>query len=392
MSKEIRILHISDMHFEKHVDKKINGIFKSFLKSVSELESKPHFIAITGDISQSGESDQFESAQSFLDNLLVNSKCSNSMVLMVPGNHDKFIIDNIGKRDPEKVTKDEKEANAKKSKNIFSSDKNICEYVKTHFECYTDFFSKYSNVEGCTPVYRWYPLSTGKETDTEVPIVGVKYFYDYRTAFVLLNTAWLCEMIASEDKGKLTLGENIPRLLSETILDIKNEYGPDVLVISLMHHHPSNFNWENLYDKPGKTNNLAYICEFSNLILSGHDHGLRISLPDFLKNKAQLFTSGTLYSKDSPFYSASLISIDTGNLDVKVSSLEYICNEYNIKNPSFRVEHLDSFTLIPPDLLVKRNIALEKEISEKSAYIEELKWLLKNSSERNKRLLEEIVT
>ncbi len=58
------------------------------LKMISELENKPDFVIITGDLAYSGKPEEYKAVHNFCDELLKASKLAQDRLYFVPGNHD----------------------------------------------------------------------------------------------------------------------------------------------------------------------------------------------------------------------------------------------------------------------------------------------------------------
>ena len=81
IADKIRLVHISDLHFNK-IDQDKKNAFESDIKAL-----KPHIIVITGDLVDSPWSrNNFDKAKEFVD--LLQNYCS--MVIIAPGNHEKL--------------------------------------------------------------------------------------------------------------------------------------------------------------------------------------------------------------------------------------------------------------------------------------------------------------
>jgi 3',5'-cyclic AMP phosphodiesterase CpdA len=70
-----RILHLSDLHFGRLQD----GLTEPLLDAVAR--ARPHLVAISGDLTQRAQPDQFQAARAFVDRI-------DTPVVAVPGNHD----------------------------------------------------------------------------------------------------------------------------------------------------------------------------------------------------------------------------------------------------------------------------------------------------------------
>ena len=91
----MKILQISDIHWSKSSSmldeyKELRDGMMSYLEEYcNQVKPKFEYIFICGDISFSGEKEQYSKAYNFIKELCDIIGCSESKVLMVPGNHDK---------------------------------------------------------------------------------------------------------------------------------------------------------------------------------------------------------------------------------------------------------------------------------------------------------------
>lgn len=401
------ILHLSDLHFGLQGKVKMEDVLASFemkMKevSVSQPEWKPDFIIISGDISNEAEPIQFEKASSFLNSLqkiFFNKEVGR--ILCVSGNHDKKRhpdllkvetiellerlegnclgkfkakdfkpnIDAFKKElfDKVSIKNDEKEKYSAELKAVFASAQSINVFCNNYFKSYCKFVKPYHS-----KVVDWIPIKIDNIIAAKY-LVGVAHFKSEGVIFVLVNTAWLCEN-SQRDKGNLTLGDKtileLDNILEKINLDSKN------VVITVMHHCPSSFQWGDIHDKKMEVNNFSLISKFSNIILSGHEHGAQVDKPDLIDNEVQLINTGTFYSSESNF-SCSLYRIDPSRKTISIKSLIFNKNKYNPKgiwNENNDIK--ENFWLPGSEKLINELISLE---GEKNVLINEkkkLSWLL----------------
>ena len=100
----MRILHISDLHFDKNdCDQSITHIVKPLIKTIEEIQvDKPiDLILITGDLLNKG-GENYSSVEeafddiikSFIEPLLNCTSLTRKSIFFVPGNHD--VVRNLG--------------------------------------------------------------------------------------------------------------------------------------------------------------------------------------------------------------------------------------------------------------------------------------------------------
>lgn len=89
---EIRILHLSDLHFSKEKDYKIWQEVQRFINDVV----RPDAILVTGDVTDNALESEFELAKRSLDGLRLRTRTDGPAYRIIPGNHDRY--DFLGNR------------------------------------------------------------------------------------------------------------------------------------------------------------------------------------------------------------------------------------------------------------------------------------------------------
>jgi Calcineurin-like phosphoesterase len=86
-SESIRILHLSDLHFDK--DTVVNDHVGALLEDVSRLKARSiEYLVISGDFTDRGSEEGFEKARQFVACLIDQLGLSALRCMLVPGNHD----------------------------------------------------------------------------------------------------------------------------------------------------------------------------------------------------------------------------------------------------------------------------------------------------------------
>src|SRR5262245_22133413 len=94
MTKQLRWLHLSDVHFREQMKLDQNDAFTRIYSDVRQRRSdgrSPDIIFVTGDIAHSGQAAEFDAMAERLDRLRKECGVSKDRVLFCPGNHDSDI-------------------------------------------------------------------------------------------------------------------------------------------------------------------------------------------------------------------------------------------------------------------------------------------------------------
>jgi DNA repair exonuclease SbcCD nuclease subunit len=84
-------LHISDFHVRGGDPYDRDVVLRALVKSVARYRDQgrtPDVIFATGDIAHSGKPNEYEIAESFLNELLSKARLERDRLLLIPGNHD----------------------------------------------------------------------------------------------------------------------------------------------------------------------------------------------------------------------------------------------------------------------------------------------------------------
>lgn len=238
---EIKILHLSDIHFKKKRDNGdetfYNDVQQKLIQSVkshAKEQGNPDVVAVTGDIAFSGKGKEYKKALTFFDQLK-NIFPEETEYLAVPGNHDVdrealnefFSLQNIIKEG--------------KTDKFLENKKGVKDSINPKFTAFQNFChrlnpSLYQSGEN----YFW-----------------VKNFPRKDATFLGLNSVWASEGL--QDRFNIALG--YPQVMAA----LKKSECPNKVV--LMHHPP--INW--LKDmESGKTR--VELFKNCRLLLHGHNH------------------------------------------------------------------------------------------------------------------------
>lgn len=304
---ELVVLHISDLHFgiendksasTKYVRLRQREMLSSLIETIKSIISnspdwKPNVIAISGDVSWTGQADEYKLyKQEFAEPLSSALNINMDHIITCPGNHDimRSKADGLSRHIVD-------------GKNPDVSELDKLEMIK-----------QASNFEGYVN-----ELCDGKPDNLCRLITYEEWPW---VSFLSLNSAWDCRN--DSDEGRLRVG--LP-LLENLIENVPN----DNYVITLFHHPHTeieDYIEEIDYINRGKTLKTqkrkwlhiserepehegdqcfsTYVEQKSTFILNGHIH--KESEPRKLRKSIQLI-SGTLYSNDTPRYHCRLLKL-----------------------------------------------------------------------------------
>lgn len=229
---KIAIVHLSDFHIhegERLLDQKINGIV-SALNVLGNVDD--YVVVFSGDLSYSGQVNQFKQARPIFEKILkgIKQKNGNKFVntFMVPGNHDLCLPPNARER------KDIQE----------HYDNSTIEELLGTENSYLENYYSYSFVDGTAP---------------QDIFINKKYcnFDDYKVQFNLINTAFFSTLLPDDKELHYFPDDRIKALTRDADTD---------LCVTVMHHSCEWFNWK------CKSNLEKAVIDNSEFLLYGHDH------------------------------------------------------------------------------------------------------------------------
>lgn len=262
-SPKIVILHLSDIHIKTHSDPII-----SRAKNIADTlnlcaeEGCNCFLIISGDISFSGNSLQYNIASEFITNIVKeinqNKKVSEVHIILTPGNHD-CNFDNV------KTTRLNLINHLLLQNDPYNNidDDLICELTLVQGE-YFSFAQKFNSI-----------------IQPPKPLFGSrKYQIDtYEVNILCLNTPWMSTQ--KEDPGKLIFPTNL-------INDFEIPPNNNSITISVFHHP---YNWFNPTHLKEFKN---YVDSKSNVIITGHEHDIDNQTIFSIKGKIKEIMQGGL--------------------------------------------------------------------------------------------------
>lgn len=355
---ELVVLHISDLHFgiendksekTKYVRLRQKNMLDTLIETIKKITIttpswKPNIIAISGDISWTGQEDEFKLyKKEFAEPLSKSLGIDLDHIITCPGNHDiiRNKVEGLSRHLVKDKNPDVKELNIEESHKQAS-----------HFEGYVNELCEGNPENLCRLI-----------TFNEWPWVS----------FLSLNSAWDCR--DDKDEGRLRVG--LP-LLENLIEKVPS----DNYVVTLFHHPHTEIedyieeidnlnsfktiktkhrNWLHISEREpeheGSRCFSTYVEQKSTFILNGHIH--KETEPQKLKKSIQLI-SGTLYSNDTPKYHCRLLKLS----DTQDPTYCDIRRTIGDDNEEWEVTYPKQFQFEHIAILLSRKKSQEKRESE----------------------------
>ena len=282
-------LHISDIHIQDTNDVSRDCIIKmsETLNAIGHIDNLT--IIVSGDITNQGTHEQFDSAYKMLNSLKHKLKSQHELkevsILSVPGNHDVYYgngqIDDFGHSYFQKVLR-----------NGVSD-----EVIKKELDKQSNYFNFANGLYGINKGEKLYKIVT-------------KHIMDKRITICLINTAIFSSI--DEDKGLHYLP---PHILSQ----IKEKLKGDINILVMHHsHHWFNDCMKNQFEK-----DILSKCQ---IIMCGHEHEMK-SQKITSKDSSFIYLNGGMLSnkgewRNSNFF-LDIIDFETMELE----SIQYSWNE-----------------------------------------------------------------
>jgi len=357
-TKEVNILHLSDLHFgientmiipQAELDKRDTTLKKltENLKQISEeyKEWKPDIIAITGDIGYAGKKEDYALAKKWVSKLLSELNLENKNLIICPGNHDRNIEDIMN--------------NSKYPKDIKDSD------MKWHKFESEDFEKRFGEFIAFTKDFLIPLKLKGRES----------YLSGYREIegikFIVLNSARYAYG-GDDDKGKLYLGwPDVNNLFGDNILTDPKKYDKSTITISLFHHPDSWFHDSvtNEYGDHAATYN--FLAERCHIMLSGHLHAGKLGPEKKIGSGARHFSVGAAYLRQEYANNCAILKLDLNRrilkrlpINFNSSKIEWVPDFNGLEEYDLRKEQVQSIiTQVKPNQI--KPLKLEEIIKKK---------------------------
>lgn len=273
---QISWLHLSDLHLGRDIYNETVVVDKLLIDIEEQISCNQvvlDFIFITGDLTFSGQKDEFEYAADFINKLSQACHVSKDNIIIVPGNHDvtrsttttKSLRNNIKNREEVSLIIGTENERAKYSIGLYNYRKFLCENFEWARKCKENSLS--------------YTINR-KINNISVSILA-------------LNTAWL-SYGGENEKGRIILGE---RQVREALAEVENPQ----IIIALMHHP---FEWLEWFDVQDVQGMLERRVDF---ILNGHEHRLDIIGKGSIFGKAFKISAGSTYESRNHFNSYNIV-------------------------------------------------------------------------------------
>jgi len=212
---EIKILHLSDLHYDSSKPKDTQIILNALWKDLDNFKGID-FILFSGDLVKAGDKkDEFEKAfQTFIKPLLEKTRLNISDFFITPGNHDIQMskIDEIIEEGLKSKLKDRESVNEFLDRQIDEGFKHI-----ERLENFNGFKTRFKTPYAVTSNKLFTTYSIQKK--------------NVKIGIACLNTCWRATGAPDDgDRGKLLIGE---RQIDAALTDIKN---CDIKIA--LYHHP----------------------------------------------------------------------------------------------------------------------------------------------------------
>ena len=246
----MRFLHISDLHFgierRKGLEETSKIIRKNYMATLTEqirniVRKEPvDFIVFTGDVAWKASQNEYKDAKQWLTSLLEVCGLKNDKLYICPGNHD------INRDKVDELYYPENQAKARE----FLCIERLQSRLEERFQEYCQFSEKIK-----LPQYK-----IGSVTNR---LVGVHEQENYR--IVCINTAWYA--LNDEVQDRMWVGDSFVEIIKNDLKSTKNKP-----TLTIMHHPKTSWNESERGYYENCRNVYMNICEFSDIVLTGHSH------------------------------------------------------------------------------------------------------------------------
>lgn len=296
-SNTIKILHLSDFHFENKNENQ-DKIFNSLVSTIEkEHNNKPFdYIFITGDVINRGQPEIYETAQNYINSFITKLNFDKNDIFIVPGNHDNNF-------------------NLEFSKNIEEEEETLRNSLQS------EHFDKVQQIECQNEKF----LTTTKQRQ--------KSFFNFIKQLGINTTIPNC---SCRDNDIYIIS------LNSSIFSSKNDHRNQIYFIDtqfeksihgvdftnkkvfILSHHPIDYLEENIKDKI-----LDFARKHNAFIFSGHSH-IQAYEKQFRNNKtAHQFWCGNFQENNASF---NIVELDYELKAFRLSIGEKAKDKWNIKS------------------------------------------------------------
>ena len=276
-------LHISDTHFglERSKDMSASDIAarNTYMDRLTEeiskinIKHKIDYIFFSGDVAWSASQEDYACASIWLKQLIKKINLPSESVFICPGNHD------IDRNEVDDIQVPSRQEDA----NRFLQTEKLHK-LQRRFEQYAQFCDDLGLIK----------YDIGSEQSF---LVGYRDMGTFQT--VCLNTAWY----AKDDsvKDKMWIGAGFWEIIKRELIK-SNKF-----TIVIMHHPSTSWHEQERSTYPNTTNVYSELCDYANIILTGHTHEVRNLLEK--RGNALIGTCGALYERNhypNCFYSYNI--------------------------------------------------------------------------------------
>lgn len=287
----IKILHLSDFHFEKKNTEQDNK-FSSLLNAIKKENGNAPFdyIFITGDIINKGQTENYKTALEYLKDFIKELNIDSQKIFIVPGNHDNNF--NLKFEEEDKIRKSLTEATFDNIQNIESETDEILAKTEQRQKCFFNFLKSL-------------------KINTTIPICTS----DNNNAYIICLNSAIFSAINDHRNQIYFINKQIENIINNT--DFKDK---KVFILS---HHPIDYFEENTKDKI-----LTFARKHNAFIFSGHSH-IHAYEKQFRDDEtAHQFWCGNFQSNDASF---NIIEIDYTLAAFRLRVLENKKDEWHTK-------------------------------------------------------------
>lgn len=323
--KKITWLHVSDWHQtgEEFGRKVVRDQLIKDIKERSEISpdlAEIDFIIFSGDLAYSGKKQEYEAAQKYLlDPVLDATGLKPDKLFFVPGNHDcdrSKIIQSLRSGDAIKSF------NSNDEVNNFLEDTDKLDEILKPFQDYQEFITKYNN-----------------QNQPEYGSSRILRINGEKIGLLGINSALMTARNKNSDnkitdQGFLVVGE--PQIYE--FLNSEEDYKLKIAVL----HHP--FDWLTEFDRKLIKRRLGEYCDF---ILCGHEHSSKVDRISGTNGDYVFIPAGASYDRSDYPNSYNFVNLDLekgeGIIFLRRWSRDrtkWIKNEDSYDNGLFKIQNL----------------------------------------------------